>query len=641
MIAGLGGLGSPVALYLAVAGVGKLVLVDNGKVEESNLNRQLLYDEKDVGGWKVDVAKARLSGMNSQIKIETGKEVLESQVKQVDVVADCLDNWSARKKLWKMAFKHGKTVVHGAVDGFGGQLAFLVSEEDGEKIMGKDGKKEIQVLGASVGIIGSRMAREIIEILDRGKPDTGWFMNFDGENFNRYFMKGTRFNKWNTIIVRFCELWLKSKTTKRWMTKKFVNNIKQTIPDADIKVHEGRIGVSPYSNENVEALRKVFGVKSINPAVRISLDELDSQFVEIAKQTIFPGERFRVTARRVNKGFPMSSMTLQKELGAVVLEACPGSRVNLTDYDHNLEVEIHKDFAFIFTQSLPGPGGMPYGVEGRGLALFSGGIDSPVAAWMAAKRGMALDFLFLNPLGEVLESRVHQVYERVRDWFPDSKFFVIDTDEIVKQIKTNVREGERQVVLKRFFYRLAEKIANLHNYGALVTGESIGQASSQTMKSLGLIEKSVNILAIRPLVGMDKEETIKIANRIGSFEASTDFAEFCSIESHSNASPDEKTILEEETKLDINLDELVKSIRHIKKNQRVVFEKIPLPKSLEGYVVIDVMKKKAYELRKGKKYIFVCRAANTAAEAAHKARKRGFEAHAMTYNRARKMGVDL
>ncbi|MBR9681274.1 MAG: hypothetical protein GOV00_00545, partial [Candidatus Altiarchaeota archaeon] len=359
---------------------------------------------------------------------------------------------------------------------------------------------------------------------------------------------------------------------------------------------------------------------------------------KVVKSTVGVSDKFRVTVHRQNKAYPMTSMKLQAELGAVVKEEIPSAIVSLKNFIHNLEIEIHRDFALIFTNRVAGPGGMPEGVEGKALALFSGGIDSPVAAWMLGKRGVSIDFLFMNPLGPILENKVNSVYASIKAWFPNSKLYVIDTSEALKQIRENIQEGERQVILKRFLYKLAEKIANRKQYDALVTGESIGQASSQTMQSITVLNEAVTLPVLRPLIGMDKEETIHLARKIGSYESSSKIAEFCSIESHSNAHPRLENILKLERGLGIDYDEVASKL---KLSEKTEVESMAPSGDLHDFEIIYLLKTPKYNLKKGKKYLFVCRAAHSASEAAHKARLQGVDAFALSYKDAKKKGLKV
>jgi len=619
VVAGVGGLGNPAATYLALAGVGEIRLVDDDVVEESNLNRQFLFTEKDLRKKKVRVAAKRLKELNPGIKVAAYEKIDRNVVEGADVVLDCLDNWSTRRELWALSFSLGVPVVHGAVDGVSGQVAVFFDRGDAAPFGDKQGQSCV-VLGAAAGVIGSRMALEALDVL-HGRARAK-MISFDGRSLQEFPVRG---EKWTHILVRVSELWLKSKPTRRKLLGLLSRNVERVAGRP--RVEDARL-VLRFSPDCLEKLSRVFGVKSLSPALKVGLDELESRFREFSKQVA--GRRFRVTVHRSWKGYPKKSPELEKELGAIASEF---GRVDLTGYEVNLEVEIHRDGAYLFTRRIPGPGGMPYGSEGKVLVLFSGGIDSPVAAWMMARRGAALELLFLNPLGPVLESRVNAVFDSVSHWFPGARLHVIDIGDEVEKIRSNVKEGSRQTVYKRFMYRVAQEAARRLGCSAIVTGESLGQVSSQTLRSLSVIDGAVGIPVFRPLIGMDKDEIVSLARRIGSFDQSSGIKEFCSIESHSNASPLMKEIEDEEKKLEFDCGAVVSRMREAKS---IVTEPLPLPDG--GFVVVKLWEG-IPKLRHGKKYLFVCKSGNRSAEEALKARKAGFEAYSMDYRTALKKGV--
>ena len=476
-IAGMGGLGVPAAVYLALAGVGRLIIIDSDAVEESNLNRQFLYTEKDVGKKKVKVAAERLREM-APVEVEAREEL---DVSGAELVLDCLDNWESRKKVWEQAFGQGVPVVHGAADEWSGQVAVFMEEGDAAAFQGKR-EKGCRVVGAVTGLIGARMAIEALRILGgEGAPKV---VAFDGKNFQEYPIQRRRYSH---VLVRFSEIWTKSEVTRK-----------------------------------------------------------------------------------------------------------------------KLE---------------------------RVLAMFSGGMDSPVAAWMVARRGAAVDALFLNPLGEGLESRVAGVFEPLKEWMPGARLFVVDIGEEVAQIREQVEEGFRQVVYKRFMYRVAGEVARRLGCEAVVTGESLGQVSSQTLRSISILEE-LGIPVLRPLIGMDKEEIIARAKELGTYGLSAGISEFCSIERHSNANPALEDVLREEGKLEFDFREISGRLREA----RQLDVKDLRPPAKGRFVVVRLWEGMP-ELEPGKKYVFVCQAGNSAYERAVEARRKGVEAYALSRKEAIKRGL--
>ncbi len=610
---GLGGLGNPAAMYLAAAGVGELILIDRDTVEESNLNRQVLFKPEDVGKKKTDVVEGWIKKFNPEIKVKKFERICREAVEESDVVLDALDNWESRKSLWELAFRLGKTVVHGAADEWYGQVAVLVSREDAEQVKGR-GKGD-RIIGATAGLIGSEMALETIRVLN-DPPKRSYFLSFDGKEIRRYVIKRP---PWNCIIAKPDEIWLKSTVTRKKMVGVLLSDLHRKI-EGHIIVKGPVLLIEPYSKRNLQACLKTPGIKIVSPAIKTDLDGIEAAVLKVDV-----GRSFRITAKRVWKGYEKDSMQIQRELGALVASRT-GAGVDLKNHETEIFVEIHREFALVYSQRMKGIGGLPYGIEGKALLLFSGGIDSPVAAFMLAKRGVAVDFLFVNPYGQKLENRIYEVYERVRELVP-GKLYVVDAGDAVEEIRSKVREGLRQVVLKRMLYRIASAV---EGYEAIATGESIGQASSQTLRNLKVISGAASKPVLRPLIGMDKDETVQIARKIGTFEASSKTAEFCSLEKHSNAAASLQDILEEEAKLHIDIEEIVRTIREARKERINV--------DLKGAIVVRLWEGKP-RLEKGKKYVFVCERGYSAEREAIKARRMGIQAYSLSRKEAEKLGV--
>ena len=607
-VVGLGGLGNPAATYLALAGV-NLVLIDNDVVEESNLNRQFLFTEKDVGKKKIEAAARRLKEMNPGISIRTFREFSRKALEGVDVTLDCLDNWESRERLWDAACP----VIHGGAGEFFGQVAVFMNRGDSEPFRNKKGKQG-QIVGAAAGVVGSRMAMEAIKLLS-------------GRGGKKLLTLGQPLS-YDCIIIRFSEIWLKSPVTRRKMIGIFKDNVSRAIGQ-EVGFEDARL-VTAYSPRAVSGLARVFGVKSFSPVFKFRLSELSEGVRKLSRKILSPGKSFKIDARRTVK-VGKTSMELQKELGAIA--AGTGARVDLSSPDITIGVEVHKDHAYVFLERIPGPGGMPLGVEGRALALFSGGIDSPVAAWMVARRGASVEALFLNPLGPALESKVSAVFKALEEWMPGSKLHVIDVSKEMDEIRGCVREGFRQTVYKRFIYRVAEELAKQRGGLFVVTGESLGQVSSQTLQSLHVIEGASGIPVLRPLIGMDKEEITRLARKIGTYGASSSIPEFCSMESHSNASPRIGDVLREERKLDFDYPGIAARIREASRTG------IDLsPPGGRKLTVVRVWEG-VPELQKNKEYLFVCKSGNVADEEALKAREMGFTAFSLSHRKARKKGL--
>lgn len=367
-------------------------------------------------------------------------------------------------------------------------------------------------------------------------------------------------NMYNTVIVRYGEIWTKSDVTRRKMESILLENIKRALSDMDCAVRRGRgrVYVDTEEAEKVAGkLSRIFGVASASPAIAVSkeLGAIQEAAKALARLRVKEDTSFAVRVHRSDKSFPWKSVELEREIGGVIKSAT-GAPVNLSNPDLTIGIEI-SDRAYIFDRSYEGPSGLPYGSQGKAVVLFSGGIDSPVAAWLMARRGASLDFLFINPGIPEPEANCLEIINLLREkWYIEGGFYVADVPHLILQIAEKVREGFRQVVLKRFMYRIGEKLANEIGALAIVTGESLGQVSSQTLKNLYVIDEAVRIPVFRPLIGMDKDDSVKLAKKIGTYDLSIRIKEFCSLERHSNASARLSDVLKEESKVSLDLGSL-------------------------------------------------------------------------------------
>ncbi len=439
------------------------------------------------------------------------------------------------------------------------------------------------------------------------------------------------------MIVRYGELWTKSEVTRRRMESALLDNIRAALSDLEFRVRRwrGRIFVdSPHAEAAADRLSRVFGVVSVSPAATVEkdLESISQAALALARGRINPGMSFAVRAHRADKRFPLTSPEIQRKIGGKI-KAETRAKVDLKSPDVEIWIEI-SDRAYVYDRIIRGPGGLPYGTQGRAVMLFSGGIDSPVAAWMVARRGVRLDFLFFNPGVPEAEAHAYRVYRYLRDrWYVSGEFYVYDGSEVAWQILSRVREGLRQVVLKRVMYRLAQELARRTGALAIVTGESIGQVSSQTLTNLAAIEESVEIPVIRPLAGLDKDETVSWARRIGTYDLSIQIREFCSLERHSNASATLEEVVREEEKLKFD-----PSNAEFRGHLPAPRDRAPPP---AGVVVINLEREdvRLDELKPETPYVFVCRAGVSARLYAEKARERGIEAYALSEEEARELGL--
>ena len=333
------------------------------------------------------------------------------------------------------------------------------------------------------------------------------------------------------IIVRYGEIGLKSPQTRRVMEQRLVENIKTVVGGKPIRRERGRIYVESGSREDAERVARVFGVVSTSVAVKTTSDAetLISDAVIQAKKVIDEETKFAVRARRKGS-HPYKSMEIAGMIGAEIKDAT-GAAVDLTNPDVTIHVEIRDKAAYIFHEIISGVGGMPLGTQGRVVALVSGGIDSPVAAWMMMKRGVEIVALFMDCRPLVDDRTIDRAMDAVRvlsKWTNKPvKTIVAPYGEALMEF---LKYGDHKlgcVLCKRLMLRVAEKVAESEGALGVVTGDSLGQVASQTLQNMNTIETGVDLPVFRPLIGMDKTEIISLARIVGSYETSVQPANCC------------------------------------------------------------------------------------------------------------------
>ena len=282
--------------------------------------------------------------------------------------------------------------------------------------------------------------------------------------------------------------------------------------------------------EVAEPVARVFGISTFSALEAECAADL-SQIVEVGLRTFgqrVEGKAFAVRARRSGT-HPFNSQDVMRQLGAALGE---NARVDLSHPDVEVHVEIRDERAMFYASKQPGAGGLPLGVEGRAVCLLSGGFDSAVAAWMMLRRGVALDYVFCNLGGEAYQRMVLEVAAVLADqWSYGTRptLLSLDFDPVVTELRRTFRPAFQQIALKREMYRAAERVASRLGADAIITGEAVGQVSSQTLANLRAIDDASSLPVLRPLVGMDKEEIISRSRHIGTYEISARVREYCSI----------------------------------------------------------------------------------------------------------------
>jgi len=346
----------------------------------------------------------------------------------------------------------------------------------------------------------------------------------------------------NIYLLRFSgEVGTKARKTRQRFTDRLVTAIEDGLTTAGIEHRVdrrwSRLFVHAEDPRSEPILRRMFGVQSLSPAVLRrwqDLDDIVAQGAEFFAPEV-AGKKFAVRARRTSghPRLPFDSPDIERALGAALIDGAAG--VDLKHPEVTAGVEVHAREVYLYARHVSAPGGLPMGVEGRALALISGGFDSAVAAWEAWKRGVALDFVFFNLGGREHERGVMEVTERLTcDWaYGDwPQLYSVDLRPTVERIQAAVKPRYWQLALKGAMYRAASALAEELGLPALVTGEALGQVSSQTLPNLALLDGVVETPVLRPLVTWNKEQIVATARAIGTYELSATVPEFCALEAN-------------------------------------------------------------------------------------------------------------
>ncbi len=333
------------------------------------------------------------------------------------------------------------------------------------------------------------------------------------------------------------ELPLRSERTRSRFYRRLLENIRDMAERNGARVLKSRLVEAKIwlvtDKDILNYFSKVFGVHKAGTVITYRFNDLEdlAKWVFENSKSLVEGKKFAVKVKR-SGNHAFTSLDVARRIGELLKPYSSG--VDLENPEVVVELEVRGSRAYFYTSTVRGPGGLPIGVEGRALVLFSGGFDSPVAAWFTAKRGVEVDFLHYY-MGSGLSSYYAFLVAKklTSEWFYGyrSRFILVDFTDIISEIARKVEWSYRQVVLRSVMYIVAEKIAEKLNYPVIVTGESLGQSSSQTLKNLSAIERAVNVKIpiLRPLLGLDKEEIIEYSRRIGLYEYSSKVFEVCAI----------------------------------------------------------------------------------------------------------------
>ncbi len=326
------------------------------------------------------------------------------------------------------------------------------------------------------------------------------------------------------IIIRYSELFLKG-DNKSFFENLLIHNIKSALKSVECKIIKtrGRILVENYNSGVliIDKLKKVFGIHSISEALKVNTD---INLIYQASLKFIKTGTFKVNTSRADKTFLFNSMQVSKEIGARILQEHSGLKVDVHNPDFVINIDIRENgFTYVFSDFIAGAHGMPCGSAGKGVLMISGGIDSPVAGYMIAKRGMkfiGVHYYSYPFTSEHAKQKVISLIEKLAKFNGETKLYIVPFTEIQQEIHKHCAEDYMITMMRRFMMRIAEKIALKEEASAIINGESLGQVASQTIESINVTNSVVKMPVLRPLIGLDKLDIIDTAVKIGTYDIS-------------------------------------------------------------------------------------------------------------------------
>ena len=379
---------------------------------------------------------------------------------------------------------------------------------------------------------------------------------------------------YKAFLIKYAEIAIKGKN-RYIFEDALVQQIKHQLRNVEgtfkVVKEMGRIFVYPQDEfdyeEAVEALKRVFGIYGICPAVVLEdqgFQQLSKDVADYVKKVY--GEKaltFKVNTRRNKKSYPMQSMEVSSELGGVILDACPNMKVDVHNPQVTVNVEIRNKI-YLYSENIPGPGGMPLGTNGSAMLLLSGGIDSPVAGYMIAKRGVTIDAVYFHAppyTSERAKQKVIDLAKLVSRYAGPIRLHIVNFTDIQLYIYDKCPHEELTIIMRRYMMKIAEEFAKKDQCLALVTGESIGQVASQTIHSLAATNEVCTMPVFRPLIGFDKQEIVDVALKIQTYDTSIlPYEDCCTIfvAKHPVTKPNIHVIKKSEERLQEKIDDMLK-----------------------------------------------------------------------------------
>ena len=380
---------------------------------------------------------------------------------------------------------------------------------------------------------------------------------------------------YQSFLIKYAEIGTKGKN-RFLFEDALIKQIKHALRPVEgkfiISKESGRIYMDAQGeydyDEVIAALKRVFGIAWICPMFQIEKTDFEEIKKEVASYVdqVYEDKNFtfKVDAKRVDKKYPVSSEQMNRDLGEVILDTFPETKVDVHHPDVLLKVEVRK-LVNIYSVMIPGPGGMPVGTNGKAMLLLSGGIDSPVAGYMIAKRGVMIDAVYFHAppyTSERAKQKVVDLAKLVSRYSGPINLHVVNFTDIQLYIYEQCPHEELSIIMRRYMMKIAESIAKETGSLALITGESIGQVASQTVQSLAATNEVCTMPVFRPVIGFDKQEIVDISEKIGTYETSIQPYEDCCtifVAKHPVTKPNIKVIHKSEENLAEKIDELVKT----------------------------------------------------------------------------------
>ena len=362
------------------------------------------------------------------------------------------------------------------------------------------------------------------------------------------------------IIIRYSEIHLKG-NNRGFFENALLTNIKKSLSDLKCELlrQQGRYLIVDFNECDecaiIDRLKKVFGIHSISPAMETDSDT--DEIFECVKALAQTRGRFRINTNRADKAFPLKSMEMSAEMGGRLLQFNPALKVDLHKPDWCVNIDIRENGkTLVYAENIRGVNGMPVGTSGKGLLLLSGGIDSPVAGYMMAKRGLIVDCIhYVSPpyTSERARMKVEALCEKLTDWCGDIIFYCVPFTELQEALRDNCPEELFTVLMRRLMVKIANRVCAENDYGAIITGESVAQVASQTLPAIFCTNAAAEYPVFRPVIGMDKREIVDISRHIDTFDISTlPYEDCCTVFSpkHPKTRPTMEDIVKAEESFD-------------------------------------------------------------------------------------------